>query len=222
MNEIIKDFTNKYGSFLYNDVFYLRGWAEGNSLCLMRDWFNVINRKFYFAHIINPNVSDNKLTFEYVTYKGKKRYVTTITILGYEPACEISNKTFSFKNIPYFEAIIRNVDWLVDKELSGVKDGVIYCVLDLFKLGKLDFNEQLAFKDEGLFTYFEREIKAGKLHIPQYDDTLTVYQACKEGCSDSNWYGLWSMTKQEPLNRLEFEENFSEKFLKKVLTNLCE
>lgn len=222
MNEIIKDFTNKYGSFLYNGVFYLRGWIDGSSLNLMRDWFNVPNRKLYFAHIANPSVSENKLTFEYTTYEGKKRNAKTVTIVGYDPACTINDKIFSFKNIPYFEVIIKSADWLVDEELSGAKDGVIYCVLDLFKLGRLNFNEQLRFKGEGLFSYFERELKSGKLHIPQYDDTLTVYRACKESNPEIYWYGLWSMTKQEPLNRIDFSEKFFENFSEKVLTNLRE
>lgn len=220
--EQIRDFTSSYGSFLCNqygeDIYYMRGWTDENGICLQQDWFNVLCKKLFFAKIGEIKITNNKMTFDYIIYEGKRRNVSEVTITGYDPVCDINNKKFPFKNIYCFETIIRNADWLVDEDLSGVKDGTIYCVLDLFRLGSLDYNEV---KGTELIGFFERDFKAGKLHIPQFDDTLTIYRACNENDSKNNWYGLWSMTKQSPLNRLEFEdEKFSENFSKKVLTNV--
>ena len=216
--EQIKGFMNTHGSFLFNqngeETYFMRGWLDGNRICLMQDWFDVLNTSLYLAHILDVTVSDNKLDFLYVTYEGKRRSETPITITGYNPVCEINDKIFPFKNIYYFEQIIRTDDNLVDEKFSGTKDGVIYCVLDLFRIGRLDFSN----KGKGDFVYFDRELKAGKLHTPQFKDTLTVYKACVKGKPESTWYGLWSVTKQIPLNRIEFTEKISEKILKKVLT----
>ena len=216
--ERIKGFMDEHSSFLLDqdgeETYCMRGWLTGDKICLMRDWFDVLHRSLYFAHILNATVSDNKLDFLYVTCEGESRKETPVTITGYDPVCEINDKVFPFKNIYYFEPIIRNADWLVDEEMSGVKDGIIYCVLDLFRLGRLDFDNG----NSTDFRYLDRDLKAGRLHTPQFNDTLTIYRACRENGLGDSWYGLWSVTKQIPLNRLDFEEKFSEKILKKVLT----
>lgn len=216
--EQIKGFMNAHGSFLLNqngeETYCMRGWFNGNRICLMQDWFDVLNTSLNLAHILDATVSDNKLDFLYITYKGEERSEIPVTITGYNPVCEINDKVFPFNNIYYFESIIRTDDKLVDKNFSGTKDGIIYCVLDLFRLGRLDFSH----KRTGDFGYFDRDLKAGKLHTPQFKDTLTIYNACEKGKPENNWYGLWSITKQIPLNRIEFTEKISEKILKKVLT----
>jgi len=217
--DTIIDFVNKHDSFVSDGIYYLRGQLKGDRLCLIRDWFDIFGRVFYLIDISNATVSDDKLNFNYVTYKGKDKVISSIEITGYDAACEINNKMFSFKNIPYLETIIKYAEWIVDEEFSGKKDGVIYCVLDLFRLGKLDFNESVENKSE-LFGYFDKTVKARMLHTDQFDDTLTVYRACKENNPKNAWYGLWSVTKQIPLNRIEFSQKISEKISKKVLTNV--
>lgn len=216
--ERIKGFMEEHGSFLLNqdgeETYCMRGWLTGDSICLMRDWFDVLHRSLYFAHILNATVSDDKLDFLYVTYEGESRKEAPVTITGYNPVCNINDKIFPFENIYYFEPIVNANDKLVDMRFSGTKDGVIYCVLDLFRMGRLDFFH----KSVGDFGYFDKDLKAEKLHTPQFNDTLTVYKACEKGKPEITWYGLWSVTKQIPLNRIEFTEKISEKILKKVLT----
>ena len=214
----IRKFFEDYKSFTVDDVYYMRGWLTDNKICLMRDWFNVLPTAYYFIKISDVKVSDNKLTLTYKNYEGKREVVTEVEITGYNAICEINDKQFPFCNVYYLESIVKYADWLVDKKFSGKMKGNIYCVLDLFRLGRLDFNENVEGRAE-CFGYFEKTIKAGVLHTIQFNDTLTLYRACKERDPQIMWYGLWSVSKQIPLNKIEFSEKISEKILKKVLTN---
>ena len=215
----LRDFMNEYKSFVMNDVYYMRGWIDEKNLCLMRDWFDVLYTTIHLADISNATVSSNELTLNYIVYEDNNKKEMSISIIGYDAICEINDKIFPFKNIYRFEDYIWDSLKLVDEEYSGKMNGNIYCVLDLFRLGRLNFNEITRLKKPELFGYFSKELKAGKLHTNNFNDTLTIYHACEDADPYNNWYGLWSVTKQIPLTRIEFSEKISKKFLKKVLTN---
>lgn len=217
--ETIREFLNNHQSFVLNDTYYMRGWTDEKNFSLMRDWFDVFHTNFNLSDISNAAVSDDTLTFDYVMYEGAEKKETSVSVKGYDAICEINDKVFSFKDIYRFEDYIWNSIDLVDEEYSGTMDGNIYCVLDLFRLGRLDFDETVRLKQPELFGYFTKELKAGKLHTNDFDDTLTIYHACKDDDPFDNWYGLWSVTRQIPLTRIEFSEKNSKKYLKKVLTN---
>ena len=215
----IERFMKEYGSFTINGIYYIRGWfdIEHRKLHFMKDWFNVCHKIIDIMEITDVSVSGNELRFNLPVYE-EERTVVPVTIAGYKAICDINDKIFSLVNAVNFEPIIQHDDSLVDEEYSGKKDGVIYCVLDLFRLGRIDFNDAVRNNKTEMLGEFSRKL-ARKLHINKYaNDTLTIYHACKENSPSEQWYGLWSITKQEPLNRIDFSEKISEKFLKKVLT----
>lgn len=219
MSGTIERFMREYGSFTIDGAYYMRGWAdiERRKLHFMKDWFDVCHKIIDCTEIIDVVASENGLSFNLPVY-GEERTVLPVTIAGYKAICDINDKIFSLVNAVNFESIIQNDDTLVDEEYSGKKDGVVYCVLDLFRLGRIDFDETVRNNRTEMLGEFSRKL-ARTLHINKYaGDTLTIYHACKEGKSSEHWYGLWSMTKQEPLNRVEFSEKISEKFFKKLLT----
>lgn len=216
---IIERFMKEYGSFTIDSIYYIRGWfdIEHRKLHFMKDWFNVCHKIIDIMEITDVSVSGNELKFNLPVYEAERTAVP-ITIAGYKAICDINDKIFSLVNTVNFEPIIQHDDSLVDEEYSGKKDGVIYCVLDLFRLGRIDFNDAAWNNKTEMLGEFSRKL-ARKLHINKYaNDTLTIYHACKENSPSEQWYGLWSITKQEPLNRIDFSEKISEKFLKKVLT----
>lgn len=217
----IERFMKEYGSFTIDGIYYIRGWfdIEHRKLHFMKDWFNVCHKIIDIMEITDVSVSGNELRFNLPVYEAE-RTVVPVTIAGYKAICDINDKIFSLVNAVNFEPIIQHDDSLVDEEYSGKKDGVIYCVLDLFRLGRIDFNDAVWNNKTETLGEFSRKL-ARKLHINKYaNDTLTIYHACKENSPSEQWYGLWSITKQEPLNRIDFSEKISEKFLKKVLTKV--
>lgn len=214
----LREFMSEHKSYVMDGVYYMRGWINGKNMCLMRDWFDVLYKNICLSDVSNVSVSDNELSFNLTVYENNNKKEMAMTITGYDAICEINDKMFPFKNIYRFEDYIWDSLDLVDEEYSGKMSGNIYCVLDLFRLGRLDFNEITRLKKPELFGYFTKELKAGKLHTNNFNDTLTIYHACEEADPYNNWYGLWSVTKQIPLTRIEFSEKISKKFLKKVLT----
>lgn len=219
MSGTIERFMREYGSFTIDGAYYMRGWTdiERRKLHFMKDWFDVCHKIIDCTEITDVVASENELSFNLPVY-GEERTVLPVTIAGYKAICDINDKIFSLVNAVNFESIIQNDDTLVDEEYSGKKDGIVYCVLDLFRLGRIDFDETVRNNRTEILGEFSRKL-ARTLHINKYaGDTLTIYHACKEGKSSEHWYGLWSMTKQEPLNRVEFSEKISEKFFKKLLT----
>lgn len=217
----IERFMKEYGSFTIDGIYYIRGWLdiERKKLHFMKDWFNVCHKIIDIMEITNVSISGNELRFSLPVYEAE-RTVVPVIIAGYKAICDINDKIFPLVNAVNFEPIIQYEDSLVDEEYSGKKDGVIYCVLDLFRLGRIDFNDAVRNNKIEMLGEFSRKL-ARKLHINKYaNDTLTIYHACKENSPSEQWYGLWSITKQEPLNRIDFSEKISEKISKKVLTKV--
>lgn len=219
MVRTIEEFMRENGSFTMDGVYYMRGWLdiETRKIHLMKDWFDVCHKIIDTTEVTDVIISKNELRFNLPVY-DTERTIVPVIIAGYKAICDINNKIFPLVNAVNFESIIQYNDTLVDNEYSGKKDGVIYCVLDLFRLGRINFNEIVKNNRTEMLGEFNRKL-ARMLHINKHsDDTLTIYHACNENKPTERWYGLWSMTKQEPLNRIEFSEKFSEKFFKKPLT----
>lgn len=77
----------------------------------------------------------------------------------------------------------------------------------MFRLGQVKPNRSLYTSRQ--YEYFY-DYKANKLHLYDYKDTVTLYHACKDDDPAENWFGLWSVTKQEPLNRVAFDFRYTD------------
>ena len=214
---IIKDFFKKHGSFLLKvnngtaeeETYCMRGKTDSNLIYLYKDWFDLGGKVFPFSESDNVTVKDNLLQFRSIDYHGNDRINVSVSITGYKPVCDINGRIFDIFETRYLERIISEADFLVDTKYSGVKDGIIYCVLDLYRLGMVQPKKSLSITQSRLYEYFY-QYKTDKLHLYDYKDTVTLYRACKEDDPADNWFGLWSVTKQEPLNRVEFDFRLSD------------
>lgn len=214
---IIKTFFKKYGSFLLRvnngtaekEKFCMRGKTDSDLIYLYKDWFDLGGTVFPFSETDNVSVTDNLLQFRSIDYHGNDKVNVSVSITGYEPICDINERTFDIFDTRYLERIIKEADFLVDTKYSGVKDGIIYCVLDLYRLGMVQSKKSLSMTISRLYDYFY-DYKSSKLHLYDYKDTVTLYRACKEDDPADNWFGLWSVTKQEPLNRVEFDFRYTD------------
>lgn len=214
---IIKTFFKKYGSFLLKvnngtaekEKFCMRGKTDSDLIYLYKDWFDLGGTVFPFSETDNVSVTDNLLQFRSIDYHGNDKINVSVSITGYEPICDINGRTFDIFETRYLERIIKEADFLVDTKYSGVKDGIIYCVLDLYRLGMVQSKKSLSMTISRLYDYFY-DYKSSKLHLYDYKDTVTLYHACKDNNPAENWFGLWSVTKQEPLNRVEFDFRYTD------------
>lgn len=212
---IIKYFFKEYGSFLLKvtdgttekEKYCMRGRIDSNLIYFYKDWFDLGGTVFPFNESENVTVKDNVLQFRSIDYHGNDKINVSVTLTGYDPICDLNDREFDIFDTRYLERIIRENDFLVDTEYSGIKDGIIYCVLDLFRLGQVKPNRSLYTSRQ--YEYFY-DYKANKLHLYDYKDTITLYHACKENNPAENWFGLWSVTKQEPLNRVEFDFRYTD------------
>lgn len=214
---IIKTFFKKYGSFLLKvnngtaekEKFCMRGKTDSDLIYLYKDWFDLGGTVFPFSETDNVSVTDNLLQFRSIDYHGNDKINVSVTLTGYDPICDLNDREFDIFDTRYLERIIRENDFLVDTEYSGIKDGIIYCVLDLYRLGMVQSKKSLSMTISRLYDYFY-DYKSSKLHLYDYKDTVTLYHACKDNNPAENWFGLWSVTKQEPLNRVEFDFRYTD------------
>lgn len=214
---IIKTFFKEYGSFLLKvndgtaekEKFCMRGKTDSDLIYLYKDWFDLGGTVFPFAESENVTVKNNVLQFRSIDYHGNDKINVSVTLTGYDPICDLNDREFDIFDTRYLERIIRENDFLVDTEYSGIKDGIIYCVLDLFRLGQVKPKKSLSVTISRLYEYFY-DYKSSKLHLYDYKDTVTLYHACKDNNPAENWFGLWSVTKQEPLNRVEFDFRYTD------------